>query len=113
MDASKPVAVLFGKVTSISPLKVNIEQKMTLGAEQLILSRNVTDYTVNVTVNWGTNSRLGSISTENGSYNLSHSHTISGSKSMTVHNALAVGDEVILLRVTGGQKFVILDRVIA
>ena len=28
-----------------------------------------------------------------------------------IHNQLAVGDEVILLRVQGGQKFVVLDKI--
>ena len=44
MESSKPVAVYFGEVQSVSPLKINVEQKMILGEAQLILSRNVTDF---------------------------------------------------------------------
>ena len=44
VDATKPTALVFGKVTSSSPLKINVEQKMTLTAAQLVLTRNVTDY---------------------------------------------------------------------
>lgn len=38
VNASKPVEVCFGKVTSASPLKILVEQKMTLGEAQLICS---------------------------------------------------------------------------
>jgi hypothetical protein len=32
--AEKPVEICFGKVTSASPLKILVDQKMTLGAAQ-------------------------------------------------------------------------------
>lgn len=134
MNAAKPVAVVFGTVTSVSPLKVNVEQKLTLGADQLILTRNVTDYAVDVTVDWSTNSRLGKtthrisgFSTSSGGdpshshsvgalttdeINHAHSHSVSGKKTMTVHNALQIGDTVVLLRMIGGQSFIVLDRVV-
>ena len=50
VDASKPVQVCFGKVTSTSPLKILVEQKLPLGEGQLVLCRNVTEYTVEMTV---------------------------------------------------------------
>jgi len=40
-----------------------------------------------------------------------HSHAYTGTKAFTVHNKLKAGDNVVLLRVQGGQKFVILDVV--
>ena len=43
-ESSKPVNVYFGEVVSKAPLKINVEQKMILGENQLILTRNVTDY---------------------------------------------------------------------
>jgi hypothetical protein len=94
VEATKPVNVCFGKVTSKSPLKISTEQKMLLSANQLILTRNVTDYEEQVTVEW---------ETEDGS-------PIKGKKKMKVHNGLTVGDSVLLLRQQGGQKFVVLDR---
>ena len=72
VNATKPVAVLFGKVVSASPLKINVEQKMTLEGAQLILTRNVTDHP-----------------------------TLGGLKN---------GDEVILIRMQGGQQFLVIDR---
>ena len=68
-DASSPTAVLFGTVTQVSPLNIQVEQKMTLTEEFLILTKNVKDYTVDVTVNWSTLSE---------SLNADHSHEIEG-----------------------------------
>ena len=42
VEASKPCAVMFGKVVSSSPLKIKVEQKMTLTSPQLIITKTVT-----------------------------------------------------------------------
>jgi hypothetical protein len=41
VEASKPVNVFFGNVVKTNPLKIKIEQKMTLEIAQLILTQNV------------------------------------------------------------------------
>ena len=41
VEASKPVQICFGLVKSTKPLKIYVDQKMTLGEKQLMLSRNV------------------------------------------------------------------------
>ena len=102
VEASKPCDFLFGKVTSVSPLKIMVEQKLTLGSAQLVLTRNVTDYTVPVSVDWNTEQS----STDN------HKHQLSGVKNMVIHNGLKIGDEVILIEKKGGQKYLVLDRVV-
>ena len=107
VNASQPCDFYFGKVISAKPLKISVEQKMTLGAAQLILTRNVTDFKTKVTVDWSTES----VSGGSEEYS-SHSHTLSGIKEMTIHNALQIGDEVILLKQKGGQKYLVLDRVV-
>lgn len=131
MEASKPVNVYFGQVVSASPLQINVEQKMILGKAQLILSRNVTDFTTQVTVDWDSESALTthkhSLSGNTGSSgedshthalsgstentNLKHKHDIVGKKKIIIHNALAVGDEVILIRQQEGQKYIVIDRI--
>ena len=100
VEASKPSDFCYGTVTSISPLKISIDQKMSLGSAQLVLTRNVTDYKVKVTVAWETETTD------------LHSHTVDGEKELTIHNALAVGEKVILIRQKGGQKYLVLDRVV-
>ena len=83
VEASKPADFSFGKVTNESPLKILVEQKLLLGAAQLVLTRNVTDYETKI-----------------------------DDKKVTVNNALKVGDKVVLLRQKGGQKYLVIDRVV-
>ena len=42
--ASKPFGFILGKVTSVSPLKVQVDQKLELTASQLILTNAVRDF---------------------------------------------------------------------
>jgi len=110
VKASKPTAVEYGKVTSTSPLKIQVDQKKTLTKAQLILTRNVTDYKVKMTVDHLTENRSGG--SGEAAY-ASHNHGYKGKKEFIVHNALELGEKVILIQVQGGQKYVVVDRVIA
>lgn len=73
-DANAPTSVLFGTVTSINPLEITVEQKLKLTKEFLVLTKNVKDYTVDVSVDW---------ETENKSLNANHSHTLNGDISVS------------------------------
>lgn len=88
VEVSKPVAVCYGKVMSISPLKINVDQKINLGESQLILTRNVTDYKIKMSLEDDTNK-----------------------KTYTVYNSLVVGDSVALLRLQGGQSYLVMDKI--
>lgn len=112
VKAEKPVEVCFGKVTSASPLQILVDQKFTLGAAQLVLVRNVTDFKTMITggnlQNYyyvGTPPNISSAPVDP-----SHRHAI-GKIEITVHNGLVVGDEVILIRQQGGQKYIVMDRI--
>lgn len=107
VEAGKPVNIVFGKVTSASPLKILVDQKMTLGAAQLVLTRNVTTFTVSETVDHITENTGGG--SGDASF-ASHNHAYKGTKSFTIHNALKAGEEVVLIRMQGGQKFIVIDR---
>ena len=109
INASQPSDFCFGEVTSISPLKISIEQKLTLGIAQLILTRNVTDFKTKVSVDWKTENESGG----SGDYSFSaHNHSVSGKKEVTIHNSLQVGEKVVLIKQKGGQKYLVLDRVV-
>ena len=110
-DALKPVQVCFGTVVSESPLKIRVEQKITLGKAQLVLTRNVSDYDTELTVNeWETKEVSGG---SGESSFASHNHGFDSTKKRTtIHNALKAGEEVVLLRQQGGQKYIVLDRVV-
>jgi hypothetical protein len=84
--ASKPANMVFGKVISASPLKIKIDQKLILTSAQLVLSRSVTNYRLSVTLD-------------------------DELKTMTVNNALKNGEEVILMQVSGGQKYIVIDKI--
>lgn len=146
-DANAPTSVLFGTVTSVEPLEITVEQKLKLTEEFLVLTKNVKDYTVNVTMDWNTetislnanhshstevNSNISvssdispndnnqkitnnvtgevSVSVEQKNIDLTHKHSIKGTKSIMVHNALKINDNVILIQQQGGINFVVLDK---
>ncbi len=100
VNDSKPMSVLFGKVVSTSPVKIFVEQKLTLNEAQLIFTNNVRDYDLEMTVEHFTEESN------------SHVHPYKGKKKFRVHNGLVAGDEVIMLQMQGGQKFVVLDKVV-
>ena len=143
-EASAPCNVLYGIVTSINPLEITIEQKLKLTSEFLVLTKNVTDYSVDVSIDWDTESKSlnanhshsadanvsvnSSISPNPDSQTinnnvetnieinetkigLSHAHSITGTKRMTIHNALKKNDTVILIQKRGGQEYIVLDKI--
>lgn len=92
MEASQPVRIYYGSVIGTEPLRILVDQRLTLGAAQVVLTRNVTDYEVRVTKD-----------DEDGT---------TDTDTVIVHNALKIGENVILCRQQGGQKFVVLERMV-
>lgn len=117
MEASKPVHLLFGQVISDSPLKIQVEQKSIYTEKMLFLTRNVTDFEVDMTVSHQTEivshgHPVTDTYTGGGSATpINHNHPYKGRKKFKVHNALVKGDWVVLARVQKGKKFVVLDRI--
>ncbi len=125
VNATKPVEVCYGKVVGVSPLKILVEQKMVLGAAQLIVPKHLTDYVCEMTVDHTTENNTAShthtltLTSQDcescvgtvGKTELTHYHKYKGRKSFIVHNGLAAGDEVILLRQQGGQKYIVWDKI--
>lgn len=123
---SDPMALMVGTVLSVAPLQVNVEQRFTLGAAQLLLTNNVADHDVNITMEWSTEeithnhgysgatgtSDLHSHSYGGDTEDNTHGHAVTGTKTIKMHNALKLGDMVMLLRMQGGQKYLILDKVV-
>lgn len=86
VQANDPMAVVYGTVTADSPLTIMVEQKLPLTAAQLILTNQVQDYEIEVSIADGAKQK------------------------MKVYNGLKVGDKVFLLKEQGGQKYVVLDK---
>lgn len=153
VNASDPATFYFGTVTSANPLSINVEQKMDLTSEFLILTNAVKDHDVEVTVDFSTeitsldashshsaNSNVDGtcdvqisntvtpsttkvvskataklnlsvdVDVETQNIDLSHKHNVRGKKKITVHNALKKGEKVVMIKLQGGQKFIVLDR---
>ncbi|QOS98105.1 DUF2577 domain-containing protein [Brevibacterium sp. JNUCC-42] len=106
IEASGPVAIFYGSVTSAEPLEVNVDQRFTLTEEFLVIPERLTLYEVD----------------------LSHTHTYSDGtptgtvikntaialpEKLIIRRAFKVGDTVLLMRVQGGNSYVVLDRVVA
>lgn len=119
--AEKPVEVYFGNVISTEPLKILVEQKMILGAEQLVLTKAVTDHWVDIEVNHFTVNDDFMIPdhthdtpagpSDSGNLDTTHKHRYKGRKKIMIYNGLKAGEKVLLIRFDKGQRFVVLDRV--
>ena len=108
VEASNPTKVMYGTVTAVSPLSIKIDQRFTVTESFLVLTKNVRDYEVEVTVEWTTEEKSGGSGDDGFA---SHNHEIKDKKKMIIHNALKTGDKVILLREQGGQKYIVIDKV--
>lgn len=102
--------VLQGVVKSVSPLKIQMagDDKLIIGPNITYLPKHLTDYTTEITVDWQTEHASGGTGTAEYA---SHSHAITGRKTITVHNALKVGDLVHVLSFCRGKQYYVLDRV--
>ena len=100
-EHARPMNAMFGEVVCEEPLEIVVEQKLRLGPAQLILARSVTDHELEIDMALTTGSAEG------------HSHGIAGVKTVTVRGALKTGESVLLLRQHGGQKYVVMDRVVS
>ncbi len=133
VETTQPTAVLFGVVTATEPLEITVEQRFVLGMAQLILSRNVTEHTLKVSMAWeversgdAKHSHTATVAVESGgdpshthgatatveTSNLEHLHEVIGEKELVIHNALQLEEKVLLVRMQGGQKFLVVDRVV-
>jgi len=107
LNAQKLSTVVYGTVESISPLKVQVDQKLLLEQEQLKLTRAVMDYEVEMTVDHKTENQAGG---SGDAEFASHNHEYKGKKKFLIHNGLVVGDKVTMIRAHGGQQYLIIDK---
>lgn len=135
------VGILQGVVKSASPLKIQIvnDDKLTISSNITYVPQHLTDYTVTVDIAVGSGSLTGN-TTEAGDsemnyngktdeagepehthtfgvemQNKAHTHDLSSMNiigaTMTVHNALKVGDMVHIISFNHGKQYFVLDRV--
>lgn len=131
----QPTDVLFGKVVGVEPLEIMLSQKNIIPAEFIVLTNAVRDHSVDMTISMQTvednyldanamlHTHLGTTLTGNvgapilgntggtSDFDTTHKHDIKGRKKITLHYGLKVGESVMLIRLQGGQRYVVLDRV--
>nr|DAM89832.1 MAG TPA: Protein of unknown function (DUF2577) [Caudoviricetes sp.] len=82
VESKDPMRFCFGRVSKVDPLEIWIDQKLTVPESALILTGMVSK----------------------------HSVEVEGQGKIALDNSLKVGEQVILIRVDGGQKYIVLDR---
>lgn len=104
-NAATPADVVHGEVVAVNPIKIRIDQKITLPENMLIPTSAVIDRDIELEAlpegGWH--------KTEPANCEAEHSHIYKGGL-FRLHLALKVGEKVILLRRAGGQKYIVLDR---
>lgn len=101
VNAKEPMSLKIGKVISTTPLKIDLNQKITVSESQLLLTNAVRDHVVYATMDYTDENAVCSSNTESADEDR---------KKFTVHLGLKVGERVLMLRCDGGQKFIVLDR---
>lgn len=87
VNASKPIEIVLGEVLNIEPLKINLEQKLTLTSAFVIVPREFTDYKIKILID-------------------------DEEKEIEIKNALTVGEKLVLAKIQAGQKYLILSRLV-
>lgn len=85
VESGKPCDLRYGKVLSTSPLKIQVTNQFVLTDAMLIVPKHLTNYSVDIEVDGVT-------------------------RRHKIKNALRSGDKVALLRQSGGQFYLVLDK---
>ncbi len=119
IDTNKFSDVIFGEVIAVDPLKIKINNIITLEEENLYLTTNVIDHEIDVTVKWWTEfEKVNKIDKHthpntaiSPDIDSNHRHKILNKKKMIVHNKLLVGEKVFMVKAFGGQRYLVIDRI--
>jgi hypothetical protein len=86
VEDGDPCDMVFGTVTKLSPLAIQIDQKTVLFGDQLLVPERLTDHVEQMSI-----PELGEVS-------------------VTVKSGLRSGQRVLLLQRRGGQQYAVIDR---
>lgn len=86
-SAARMLDVMSGTVIAAAPLKIKVEQRFDIASAQLIIPEHLTDRTVDIELD-------------------------GVKKEMKIYSGLKTGQQVVLIRQQGGQKFLVADRVV-
>lgn len=86
VEAGRPADVCQGTVTSARPLMVQLDQKTTLNASQLLVPQHLTDHAVQMVL------------------------PELGEAAVAVKSGLKVGDKVLMIQKKGAQQYLVVGR---
>lgn len=104
---SKPCELKTGTVISVKPLRIRVSNDLTLPEAVLIVPQRLTDYTIEIS---GKSANVFSVE-GNTLFIQDGDSADESTETITVHNSLKIGDNVILIRNQGGKSYYIADRI--
>lgn len=115
VEKKDPTRVFVAEVVQINPIEVVlVHTKVRIYSSQLVLTKNVMDYTVQCTYSHQTNSDGLHTHTAEGTVVINpagtHTHTIEGTSTFIIHQGLQMGDLVTILQFQNANKYLILDK---
>lgn len=119
-DVSVPAAFVFGKVTSISPITIRVDNRFNIKGDAIILMKEFQSGYYPTHRHSGFSGAPTTEAKSGGSGDAafaSHEHALKSNYQTNTgatseyYYGLAVGDKVVLLRNQGGQSFLVLGRV--
>ena len=110
--------VRIGVVVQENPLEIEVDQRYILAAEALVLARQVTEHTIEMTVDHWTEDEIEHTHAVQDTYTgggtsspTAHRHAYQGRKKFIVHNGLKNGEKVLMVKASGGQRHFVIDRI--
>lgn len=105
VNSENPVNLLFGEVIEKDPLVIKVDQRFDLTADFLIVPESLTPLEINLQ-----HEHQYQDASESGTSTRTTQAALN--EPIVIRRGLEIGDRLILLRVQGGQKYLILDRVV-
>lgn len=106
VGSTNPVGIMFGTVNSTSPLEITVDQRFIITGEFLIIPESLMQYLIDLEGVMTFVEPLPPDPPEK-----TYIYYATGNDLIVKRKPLANGDKLILLRVQGGQKYLVLDRV--
>ncbi len=121
VEQKTPTAITYGTVTKTSPLEILVEDRFKVQASMLLLTADVIDRQTKISFDNPEviNEVDGYLDPQPepplGPHNINRLRFLDKTikNDITIYDALKVGEKVMLLRIQGGQKFIVLDRLVS
>ena len=113
---NEPPDIEFGRVETINPLSIRVNQRLLLNEDELILTNLVKDFEVDIEVAHKTvnDDILETLHDHQGvpknRFDSHHYHAYEGRKKIIIYLGLKVGEKVVMIKKHGGQQRLIVDR---